>query len=94
MDRRHSTIESGIPLWMPSACTTMPSHRVAPNQPQQFIMLCLVGEGSHNKEGGVHLHRRRVVPPSGFGCQVLQEGFVDGTNEEEEEPFYGMSCSL
>jgi hypothetical protein len=54
----------------------------------------LVGEGRHGEEGGVDLYCGRVVPPSGFGCQPSQEGFVDGTDEEEEEPFCGMSCSL
>jgi hypothetical protein len=66
-----STTESEIPLWMPSlpARTTMPSHRGARNRPQQFIMPYLVGKGRHGEEGGVHLHRWRVVPPSGFNCQ-------------------------
>jgi hypothetical protein len=79
-------------MWMPqpTARTTMPSRGAAPNRSQQFVMPRLVGEGRHSEEGGVDLHHQRVVPPSGFGCQLPQEGFVDGTDEEEEEPLCGM----
>jgi hypothetical protein len=58
----------------------------------------LVCEGSHKslggaEESGVHLHPRRIVPPSGFGGRSLKEFFVEGT-DKEEEPLCGMSCSL
>jgi hypothetical protein len=91
---RRSSTGRGISLWMPPPLTrtTMPSHEGAPNRPQQFIMPHLVGEGRNGEEGGLDLHRRRVVPPSGFRCQLPQKGFVDGIDEEEDEPFCGMSC--
>jgi hypothetical protein len=89
-----SSTGRGIPLWMlpRPARTTTPSHGGAPNRPQQFVMPHLVGKGRHGEEGGVDLHRWWVVPPSGLGCQPPQDGFVDGTNEEEDEPLCGISC--
>jgi hypothetical protein len=97
---RRSTAASGIPLWMPPPPRMAPPVRgPAPNRPQQFVMPHLVGEGSHESGGGaeeigVPLHRRQVVPPSGVGGQSLQEVFVDGIDEEEEEHFCGKSSSL
>jgi hypothetical protein len=70
---QRSTTASGTPLWMPLPPRMAPPVcGPAPNQPQQFMMPRLVSEGSHESVGGaeeigVHLNRRRVVPPYGVG---------------------------
>jgi hypothetical protein len=95
-----STLRIGFSLSMPPlARTSMPYYRSLDNQQQQFRMSCFIDEGSYeslggNEDSGVHLPRRRVLPPTGFSGRLLQGNFVDGTEEDEEELFCGMFAWL
>jgi hypothetical protein len=90
--RHRSTLGTGFSLLMP------PLARMSTRQ-QQFVMPRFIDEGSHeslggDEDSGVHLPRRRVLPPTGFGGRLLQENYVDGTEEDEDELFCGMLAWL
>jgi hypothetical protein len=55
-----------------------------PNQPHRFIMPRFVNEGSNE--------RCRVLPHDGLGGRLPLSLFEDGTDEDDQESFHGISC--
>jgi hypothetical protein len=58
-----------------------------------------VDEGSHetvgvNEESAVQFQRCRILPPIGSIGQLPEEIFVEGQEEDDEEPFCGMILCL